>query len=218
MKKKFLFGLLAGTFVLLFLGVGPNAATAAPEKIALGFVTIWNMNHYTSADQIPRFFKMVEKAAKGKYTLDIKWYPVGTLLGGSEIYDGIAKGIVDSGISSFGYAPGRFPVILALNQSGVAPPENADAAALTVWEHYNKWKPKELEDSKILYLCATGPGWLHTMKPIRTVDEMKGLRIRSTGGGVLGVKAVGGDPVAMPMGEVYTAAQKGVVNALVSPL
>ena len=127
MKKKFLFGLLASTFVLLFLGVGPNAATAAPEKVALGFVTIWNMNHYTSTEQIPRFFKMVEKAAKGKYTLDIKWYPVGTLLGGSEIYDGIAKGIADSGISSFGYAPGRFPVILALNQSGVAPPENADA-------------------------------------------------------------------------------------------
>jgi len=218
MKKKFLFGLLAGTFVLLFLGVGPNAATAAPEKISLGFVTIWNMNHYTSADQIPRFFKMVEKAAKGKYTLDIKWYPVGTLLGGSEIYDGIAKGIADSGISSFGYAPGRFPVILALNQSGVAPPENADAAARTVWEYYNKWKPKELEGTKILYLCATGPGWLHSKKPIRTVEQMKGLKIRCTGGGVLGVRAVGGDPIGMPMGDVYLAGQKGVIEANVAPV
>jgi TRAP-type C4-dicarboxylate transport system substrate-binding protein len=217
MKKKFLFSLLASTLVLSFFGVWPNAATAAPEKIALGFVSIWPMTHYTMTDQIPRYFKMVEKAAKGKYTLDIKWYPVGTLLGGGEIYDGIVKGIADSGISSFGYAPGRFPVILTLNQSGVAPPENADAAALTIWEFYNKWKPKELEDSKILYLCATGPGWLHTMKPIRTVDEMKGLRIRCTGGGVLGVKAVGADPVSMPMGEVYIAAKKGLFDALISP-
>jgi len=217
MRKRALFGLLAVMLVALFLGVWPNAATAAPEKIALGFVSIWPMTHYTMVDQMPRYFKMVEKAAKGKYTLDIKWYPVGTLLGGGEIYDGVVKGIADSGISSFGYAPGRFPVILTLNQSGVAPPENADAAALTIWEYYNQWKPKELEDSKILYLCATGPGWLHTKKPIRTVDEIKGLRIRCTGGGVLGVKAVGGDPVSMPMGEVYLAAKKGLFDALISP-
>ena len=218
MRKKFLFSLLTTVLVVLFLGAWPNAATAAPEKIALGFVSIWPMTHYVHVDQMPRYFKMVEKAAKGKYTLDIKWYPVGTLLGGGEIYDGIVKGIVDSGISSFGYAPGRFPVILALNQSGVAPPENCNAASLTIWEHYNKWKPKELQDSKVLYLAATGPGWLHTKKPIRTVEEMKGLRIRCTGGGVLGVKAVGGDPISMPMGDVYVAAKKGMIDALISPL
>jgi TRAP-type C4-dicarboxylate transport system substrate-binding protein len=214
MKKKFLVSLLAGILVVGFLSVWVHAA----EKITIGFASIWNMNHYTSTDQIPRFFKMVEKATNGKYAIDIKWYPVGTLLGGSEIYDGIAKGIVDAGISSFGYAPGRFPVILALNQSGVAPPENSDAAARTVWEYYNKLKPKELEDTKILYLCATGPGWLHSKKPIRTVDEMKGLKIRCTGGGTLGVKAVGADPIGMPMGDVYLAAQKGVFDANVAPL
>jgi TRAP-type C4-dicarboxylate transport system substrate-binding protein len=214
MKKKVFLGLLTAILMMLFLCAGVQAA----EKITLGFVTIWNMNHYTSTDQIPRYFKMVEKATNGKYAIDIKWYPFGTLLGGSEIYDGIIKGIADSGISSFGYTPGRFPVILTLNQAGLAPPANADAAARTVWQFYYKWKPKELEEVKVLYLAATGPGWLHTKKPVRTVADMKGLKIRCTGGGVLGVKAVGGEPIAMPMGDVYPAAQKGVVNALVSPL
>jgi TRAP-type C4-dicarboxylate transport system substrate-binding protein len=160
----------------------------------------------------------VENATKGKYLLDIKWYPVGTLLDGAKIYDGVVTGVAEAGTSSFGYNPGRFPVILTLNQPGIAPPENSDAAAHTVWEHYNKWKPKELEDVKMLYLYATGPGWIHSRKPIRKVEDMKGLKIRVTGAGIGGVKAVGGGPVAMVMGEVYLAAQKGVIDANVAPL
>ena len=78
MKRKVVFSLLATMLVVLFLGTWVHAA----EKITIGFASIWNMTHYTSTDQIPRFFKMVEKATKGKYILDIKWYPVGTLLGG----------------------------------------------------------------------------------------------------------------------------------------
>ncbi len=218
MKKKFLICVLAGIFVAMFLCAGPNVAKAEPEKITIGFVSIWPMTHFTHVDQIPRYFKMVEEATDGKYTIDIQWYPVGTLLGGGEIYDGVVKGIADAGISSFGYAPGRFPVIMALNQAGVAPPENCNAASDTVWEHYKYWDPEELKDAKVLYLAGTGPGWLHTNKPIRKVDEMKGLRIRCTGGGVLGVKAVGGDPISMPMGDVYIAAKKGMIDSLISPL
>jgi TRAP-type C4-dicarboxylate transport system substrate-binding protein len=217
MKKKVSLGLLAATIVGLFLGVWANEALAKPEKITLGFVHIWPPTFYTHVNQFPRFFKMVEKATNGKYILDIKWYPVGTLLGGSEIYDGIVRGIADSGCSPFAYTPGRFPVMLALNEPGIAPPENPDAAARTVWEYYNQWKPKELEDVKVLYLFATGPGWIHSKKPIRTVEDMKGLKIRVTGPGVGVAKAVGAEPIAMVMGEVYIAAQKAVINALVSP-
>ncbi|MBI5443998.1 MAG: TRAP transporter substrate-binding protein [Deltaproteobacteria bacterium] len=194
------------------------SAEAAPEKLSIGFAHIWPASHFTQAEQLTRYFKMVERATKGKYVLDVKWYPVGTLIGGSELYDGVVKGIVDAGTSSFGYTPGRFPVMLALNEPGIAPPESADAAARAVWEHYNKWKPKELQDVKVLYLYATGPGWMHTKKPVRSVDDMKGLKIRVTRAGTGGVKAVGGEPVAMVMGETYLAAQKGTIDALISPL
>ncbi len=160
---------------------------------------------------------MVEAATNGKYILDIEYFPVGTLLGGAELYDGVVTGIAESGVSSFGYTPGRFPVMLTLNQPGIAPPANCDAASHAIWEFYNKYKPKELEDVRVFYLCGTGPGWMHSNKPIRSVDDMRGLKIRVTGAGIEGVKAVGGDPVAMPMGDVYQAAQKGLIDALVSP-
>lgn len=218
MKMKWSLRFLVILFFPLLFSVSAKTVSAAPEKVTIGFVHIWPATHFTQADQLSRYFKMVEKATKGKYVLDIKWYPVGTLLGGADIYDGVAKGIADSGTSSFGYTPGRFPVTLTLNQPGIAPPENADAAARAVWDHYNRWKPKELEEVKVLYLYATGPGWMHSKKPIRTVEDMKGLKIRVTGAGIGGVKAVGGEPIAMVMGETYLAAQKGIIDALISPL
>ena len=215
MKKKVLFIFVA--FTLLALPFSGACAPAPAEAIKIGFNHIFPPTHYAAAEQFPSYFKMVEEATKGKYTLDIEYYPHGTLLGGAEIYDGVVKGIVDAGESSFGYTPGRFPVTLTLNQSGIAPPGSSDAASAAIWEFYNKYKPEELSDVKVLYLNATGPGYLHSKTPITTVEQMNGLVIRCTGGGVLGVKAVGGDPVSMPMGEVYAAAQKGIIEALVSP-
>jgi TRAP-type C4-dicarboxylate transport system substrate-binding protein len=235
LRKKLIFGLVIMTiFVLSMVGACSQASTstpaastssappatstsAQPETIKLGFASIWPTTHYTMAEQFPRYFKMVQDAANGKYILDVEYYPVGTLLAEKDIYDGVASGVVDAGQSSFGYTPGRFPVTLTLNQPGIAPPENSDAAAQTVWDFYNKYKPAELNDTHVLYLFATGPGYMHSNKPILAVDDMKGLKIRVTGGGVRGVQAVGGDPIAIPMGEVYEAAQKGLIDALVSP-
>ncbi|OGO23928.1 MAG: hypothetical protein A2144_07670 [Chloroflexi bacterium RBG_16_50_9] len=234
MKKRFLFVLIIiSLLVLSLLGAcakqapapapapspapAPAPAPAQPETIKLGFATIWPNTHYTMKDQFPRYFKMVQDATKGKYILDVQYYPVGTLMAEKDIYDGVVNGVVDAGQSSFGYTPGRFPAMLTLNQPGIAPPENSDAAAQTIWEFYNKYKPAELSDSHVLYLFATGPGWMHSNKPILSVDNMKGLKIRVTGGGVRGVQAVGGEPIAIPMGDVYQAAQKGLIDALVSP-
>lgn len=220
MRKRVLFGLSMAMLIALSLGIRtmPEAyAQPKTEKITLGFVHPWPVTHFMHADQMPRYFKMVEKAAGGKYALDIKYFPVSTLLGGAEIYDGVVKGIADSGTTSLGWTPGKFPAMLTLNQPGIAPPESSDAAAHTIWEFYRKYKPKEFDDTKVLYVYATGPGWLHTKKPVRTVADMKGLKIRVTGPGIQGVKAVGGEPVAMVMGETYLAAQKGIIDALIGP-
>jgi len=84
-------------------------------------------------------------------------------------------------------------------------------------QHLSRIFRKELEDVKVLYLGATGPGWMHSKKPIRIVEDIKGLKIRVTGGGILGIKAVGGDPIAMTMGEVYLAGKKGIIDANIGP-
>ncbi len=213
MKKKLFFSILA--FILIGIWVRPALPV---ETIDIGFAHIWPATHMLNTEQFPRFFKMVENATKGKYKLNIKYYPVGTLLGGAELYDGVVKGIVDAGSSVPSYTPGRFPVMLTLSQAGIAPPTSADSAARIVWEFYNKYKPKEVQDLKILYWYATGPGWLHSKTPVHKLEDIKGMDIRATGASAVAIKAVGANPVAMPQGEVYLSAQKGIVKASVAPI
>jgi TRAP-type C4-dicarboxylate transport system substrate-binding protein len=188
------------------------------QKIKLSFAHIYIPGQFQHEIQFPRYFKMVEKETKGKYILDVAYYPAGTLLGGADIYDGAVRGIVDIGVSVFSYTPVRFPVMLTLSQPGIAPPLNCNAATHTAWEFYNKFKPKELDDTKVLYIYGVGPGWVHSKKPIRSAEDMKGLKIRGTGAMVPGIKALGGEAIGIPAPEVYLSASKGVIEAAVFPL
>jgi len=91
-------------------------------------------------------------------------------------------------------------------------------ATEVVNKFYRKFKPKELEDVHLLYLHAHGPGLLHSKKPVRTMADMKGMKIRSTGFSAKVAKALGGVPVAMGQGGAYEALQKGVVEGTLSPI
>ena len=46
---------------------------------------------------------------------------------------------------------------------------------------YAKFKPKEYDETHVLYLHAHGPGIVHTKKPVNKLEDMKGLKIRLTG-------------------------------------
>lgn len=192
-------------------------ASGEPTVIKLKFVSEKPPTHVDMTDNFPGFFAMVEKATNGKYKIEVEYFPIGTILAPADIYDGIVNKIVDAGQSSMAYTPKRFPTILSLSQPGIAPPLNTTAMAKAANELYAKYKPKELADTHVLYLYASGPGWLHTKSKIETVDQLKGMKIRVSGTGVRGVQLIGGDPIAMPMADVYEAAQKGTIDALISP-
>jgi TRAP-type C4-dicarboxylate transport system substrate-binding protein len=78
--------------------------------------------------------------------------------------------------------------------------------------------PKELMDTQVMYLHAHGPGLIHTKsKPVRKMEDMKGLKFRGHGTSAAVVKALGGTPVPKPMPETYQMLQKGVVDGAVYP-
>jgi TRAP-type C4-dicarboxylate transport system substrate-binding protein len=84
-------------------------------------------------------------------------------------------------------------------------------------EYFNKFKPKEFDEVKVMYLHAHGPGILHTKKAVNKLEDMKGLKIRCTGMAAKIVSALGGAPVAMPMGDTYDAISRGVVDGSMAP-
>jgi TRAP-type transport system periplasmic protein len=155
----------------------------------------------------------IEKRTNGK--VKITYYPGGALLKGPKIYEGVLTGIADIGMSVFGYSRGVFPAMEAIDLPNGYP--NGKVATLVINEFYKKFKPKELDKVKVLYLHAHGPGLLHTKKPVHSLADLKGMKVRSYGFNARMVSALGAVPVSLPQGGVYEALQKGVADATFGP-
>ncbi len=138
----------------------------------------------------------IEKRSDGRVKINI--FSGGTLAKADETYNAVSAGIADIGMSCFAYTRGRFPVMEAIDLPLGYP--DGKTATLVANEFYKKMTPAELDDVKVLYLHAHGPGLLHTKKPVTTLEQIKGLKVRSTGLSAKVVSALGGVPVAMPQG------------------
>lgn len=158
--------------------------------------------------------KEIDKRTSGRVKITI--FPSGSLTPAPQIYDGVVKGISDFGFSVLAYTRGRFPMSEVIDLPlGI---KTGFTATKLVNEYYNKFKPKELEDVKVMYLFAHGPGILHTKTAVNKLEDLKGMKIRCTGLAAKIVTALGGSPVAMAMGETYDALSRGVVDGSMAPI
>ncbi len=157
----------------------------------------------------------IKKRTQGK--VFVEYYPGGTLTKSKQVYDGVVTGISDVGLALFAYNRGRFPVLEAVDlplgyTSGVQ-------ATKVVNEVYNKFNPKELSDTKVMYLHAHGAGLLHSKgKAVRTMEDFRGMKLRGHGTSALVINALGGTPVSLPMPELYSSLQKGIVQGAMYPI
>ncbi len=148
--------------------------------------------------------------------VNITVFPGGTLTNAPQCYEGVVNGISDIGMSCFAYTRGRFPLLEALDLP-VGYPDGMTATraatALTL-----KYQPEEINDVKVLYVHAHGPGILASKKQVKSMADLKGLKIRATGLSSKIVENLGGIPIGMSQPETYEALQKGVVEATLCPI
>jgi TRAP-type C4-dicarboxylate transport system substrate-binding protein len=190
-----------------------GAVTRSHAAINLSFSNLFPPSHMHSK-LIDAFCAEISKRTDGE--VSIQHFPGQTLTKGDQMYDGVVNGISDIGTSLFAYTRGRFPVMEVVDLPLGYP--NGKTATAVINEVYREMKPKELDDVHVLYLHAHGPGLVNSRtKPIRTMDDMKGLKFRATGFSAKMVQALGGTPVAMPMPEAYQSLQKGVVDGATYP-
>jgi len=158
--------------------------------------------------------KEIEKRTKGQVKITV--LAGGSLTPADQVYDGVLKGISDLGMSCFAYTRGRFPVMEVLDLPIGYP--NGRVATAVANSFYQQFRPRELDGVKVLYLHAHGPGLLHTTRPVANLEQLKGMKIRSTGLSAKVVSSLGAVPVAMPQGATYEALQKGVVEGTFGPI
>jgi TRAP-type C4-dicarboxylate transport system substrate-binding protein len=153
--------------------------------------------------------KEIEKRTNGKVKFTV--FAGGTMLAADKCYDGVVKGIADVGLAVPGFTRGRFPLSEVLDLPlGY---KSAMAATSLANLYYGKFKPKEFGETQVMYVHAHGPGVLHSKKAVNNLGDLKGLKIRCTGLSAKVAAAIGGAPVAMPVGDSYDALSRGVVDA-----
>ena len=119
-------------------------------------------------------------------------------------------------MSCFAYTRGRFPLLEGLDLPLGYP--NGLVATRVATEMVRKYQPDEVADVHVLYVHAHGPGILASGKPVRSLDDVVGLKVRATGLSSKIVESLGGTPVAMAQSDTYEALQKGVVDATFCPI
>lgn len=183
----------------------------AQEKVITLKVANWFPVAHKQSPLLESWGKDLEKRTNGK--VKVNYYPAGTLVPAPQSYDAVTKGISDVGNHVLGYTVGRFPLTEVLDlplgyPNNTVPTKLANA-------FYDKFKPKEFNDVKILWFHAQAPGIVHTKtKPINKLEDLKGMKMRTYGSNAKLMSLLGGTPVAMPMTDVYDALSRGVAEGL----
>lgn len=194
----------AGAFLTLALGLG------AAKAETLKFANFMAPTHPYVASTFEPFAKAVEEITKGE--VKVQLYNGGELgAGPAEQYARAVDGVADLSISLPGYTASNFPLTLVAELPGVL---DEQTGTETLWKHIELLQP-EYRRTPLIALWSSAENILYTaQKPIRTIDDIKGMKIRvpSRNSGLL-IEAWGGTPVSMPVSDVYNALQTGVIDA-----
>lgn len=196
----------------IFFSVAPCQSFA--KSVTLTYSNFFPPTHIQSK-LAESWCKEVEKRTEGR--IKVQYYAGQTLTKAKQTYDSVVDGITDIGYSALAYTRGRFPIMSSIDLPFGYP--SGTAATMIANELYKKFTPKEFKETQVMYLHGHGPGFIHVKnKEVKKLEDLKGLKIRSTGTSAEIVKALGATPVPMPMPECYQSLQKGVVDGSAYPL
>ena len=190
------------------------SSTYAADVIKLKFANYFPPTHMNSV-MMGKFCDELSKKLTGK--VELTQYPGGTLLSATKMAVGVASGIADIGLSNCSYSRGRFPVMEIMELPLGFP---SSWIATNVANDFNdKFKPKEWDAYHVLMFSTSPPNVLQTLsKPVKTLEELKGLKVR--GLGRLGdiVKSLGAVPMPIEIVDLYEALRRGVIDGTYTPL
>lgn len=202
------------------VGAAAAAGSALPAPaIAQGrmewrMVTTWPKNFPGLGTGAELVAKLITRASGGR--LRVKVYGAGEVVPAFEAMDAVAGGTVEMGHGAPYYWKGKVPAA----QYFAAIPFGLTAQEQNAWLQYGGGEA--LADEVYGELgCVFFPsgntgvqmgGWFN--KEIGRLDDFRGLKMRMPGLGGEVVRAVGGNIVNLPGGDVSTALQSGTVDAV----
>jgi len=215
--------------LMKLLGVGFSITLLASQTFAAD-VTI-RLAHLNPEDPFQShsgsmaavFKSLVESNSNGE--IEVKLFPNGQLGKDNEVIEQVRAGIVESTISSAGGIAQHYELVGVFDIPFAFPNIGIASRVITKESSFGQKFVADLEAStglKVLGLIDSGGffAFTNSKKPIESVADMEGLRIRTmtlpTHEAI--VSSLGGQPTPLPWAEVYTALQTGVADGQMNPV
>jgi len=158
-------------------------------------------------------------AARSAGHLRIQPYWSGSVLSSEHSMSEIRHGVVDVGLITPIYARGGAHLIhvQAAFYAGLTT-FSQQVALYRCMERVDPQFSRELAGLRVLAVQGGNlPGIVTRNRAVHTLDDLQGLRLRAPAELLEVLRRFGADPVDMPMGEVYSALAKGVLDGVVAP-
>lgn len=158
----------------------------------------------------------VESNTKGQ--VKVKIFPPNQLVKLNEAYDATAKGMIDGCLSSLIYYGGTIPEgkTAFLSYTWKSPAQLSD---LFLEKGYLELLRKANAQHNVRYVTPlmVGSFGFITKFPVKSLEDLKGKKFRASGMDGQLVKIAGAAGVALPVGEIYMALQRGTVDGIIYP-
>jgi TRAP-type C4-dicarboxylate transport system substrate-binding protein len=187
-----------------------------PNVITLSYATPYPPGHpFSRADQ--QWMTWVGKASHGR--LQIRPFWGGSLISSDQSIEEIRHDVADIGLITPIYTLGG--VHAQRDQTGFYGGVRTIDRQVAIYKCLAATFPVLRDELKGLRVLAVQggnlPAILTRTRAIHTLDDLRGLRIRAPSELLPVLRALGADPVNMPMGDVYPALAKGVIDGVVAP-
>lgn len=205
-------------FALTTAAIASMAAgqAVAQDKITLRYASPYPPQHiFSRADQA--FFERIEEETDGRVTFQPYW--AGTLISDREGMEQLASGVADIAFIAPIYS--RVGKDITKSMSGWFDSRlTSDQKVEVFWKAWEKYPELRAEFEGVHLVTAHAGDSMHVLtasRPVHTIEDFEGLRLKATGEQVTALNALGAAAVAMPMGEVYTSLQKGILDGTIAP-
>src|SRR5213593_5130723 len=204
---------------LVLAAVAGGLIAAAPPALAQTTLTMssWvSPQHHLTSVVLQGWANEVEKATNGRVKLQMlpkhPSAPPGT-------FDAVRDGLVDVSYVTASYTPARhiLPLMAELPGAGETALINSVAYSRIYWKYFDK--VGEYKGVKLLGVFTHGPGQMFTKRPVASINDIQGLKIR-TGGGIAEAvaKALGTSAFVKPAPESYALLKGGVADGVFFPM
>jgi TRAP-type C4-dicarboxylate transport system substrate-binding protein len=201
---------LVAATVLAVSSLTTSIATVA-EPVVLRYNQWFPSQHWSQKDGLYKYFEEIEQVTDGRVKVQPSAKPIAPP---NRNYQSVASGIVDLAWGPHGYTPGVFPLSemvefpFSVNDAGIS-----SVAYQRVFDKY--FKPAGMHNEVVtLAVHVTSGGNIHMKdKPINTVEDLKGTKIRVQTA-VVGeaLKSLGGVPVNGSLAELREFLSRGIVD------